>query len=123
VWRLTSEEYLEEFMFMGMFSKAFGKATKQLKDRAGEDAELSVKFPTVEGFLCLLQDDEGKPRQTCTFTVVVEDGMFKGGLKDRDHQMSVWRSGETLEKLLEALETCLAEGTADWKKSDYKSRK
>jgi hypothetical protein len=49
--------------------------------------------------------------------------MWKGGLKDRDHHMSVWRSADTLEGLLDALETCLATGTADWKKAEYKSRK
>lgn len=123
VWRLTDEEYLEEYLFMGMFKKAFGQSTAKLSDRAGEDSELATKFPTVEGFLCLLKDDDGKARQTCTLTVVVEDGKWKGGLKERDHAMSVWRAGDTLEGLLEALEKCLADGSADWKKTEYKSRK
>jgi hypothetical protein len=68
-------------------------------------------------------DDEGKPRQTATMTIVCEDGKWKGGIKERDHAMSLWRAGDTLVGLLEALEKALAEGSADWKKTEYKSRK
>ncbi len=108
---------------MGSFSKMFGKAVVKNTECAAEDPEMAKRFPNITLLMTALIGDDGKPRATATLTVCCEDGVWKGGLKERDYQMSLWRSGNTLEDLLRALETCLEDGSAEWKKTEYKSRK
>jgi hypothetical protein len=122
-WQLTDEEFLMEYMLMGAFEKMFGKVLVKGAAVAAEDAEFTRRWPCVSLLMTALRDDAGKVRTVATLTVVCEDGSFKAGLKERDQQLSLWRSGETMQGVLDALETALESGTADWKRSEMKSRK
>jgi hypothetical protein len=106
-----------------MFSKMLGGAATRNPSVAACDPQFEKRWPCIFLMMTSLVDDEKKARQTCTLTVVCEDGRWKGGLKERDHAMSVWRGADTLEGLLDALEAILADGSADWRKTEYKSRK
>jgi hypothetical protein len=48
-------------------------------------------------------------------TLYLEDGVFKAALNDKEADASVFRTGDALQKVLEALEKALANDTADWR--------
>lgn len=95
---------------------------KALGTPAAEDEAMGKDFPAIILLLTATVDDEGKPRQTATLTIVCEDGLFKGGIRDRDANASLWRSGATLRLLFESLEGQLQSGQAEWRPNE-KSRK
>jgi hypothetical protein len=98
-----------------------------LKKAAGP---LAATDPTAEGrwptLLALLtvRDSGGKGiRQTSTLTVLAEDGVFKGGLRDRQEGVSLWVSSSSLLGVYDALEGALQATTVNWRKTpDYKPR-
>lgn len=90
---------------------------------AAKDADLEKSHPAIYTMMAATVDDDGKPRQTSTLTIVMEDGLVKGGLKDRDRNASIWRSSKSLKGLFDALEGALMSGEADWREIGEKSRK
>lgn len=90
---------------------------------AAADAQVETRWPAFFMLMTATQDDDGRPRQTCTITIVCEDGKWKGGLRDKDAQASVWRTGSTLEGLLTSLDEALTSGEAEWRGNEKNSRK
>ncbi len=90
---------------------------------AADDEHLGKTHPAILLMLTATADDGGKPRKTSTLTVVAEDGLFKGGLRDRENEASLWRSAKTFEGLLGALEDALTSGEADWRAATASPRK
>jgi hypothetical protein len=122
-WRLSDEEFLLEYLSMASFEQMFGKAAAPAGSAAATDVEFAKKYPNLSLLLTCTTLPNGKVRQTATMTIVAESGLWKGGVKDRDHSMSLWRSGETIDGLLTALETALESGQADWRIQESRSRK
>jgi len=60
---------------------------------------------------------DGKPRETASVTVFVEDGVCKAAFSDRDGGYVLFRSSPSLEGLWDALEDALTSGKADWRAS------
>lgn len=123
LWRLTDAEHLEEYLSMGAFSKMFGKSVVKAGDPAASDSDFETRWPNLALLMQATTDDQGKPRQTATLTFVCEQGKWKGGVKDKDHAMSLWRSADAMAGVLDALERALDDGTADWKVQETRSRK
>jgi hypothetical protein len=90
---------------------------------AAEDAAMGHDFPAIVLLMTATVDDDGKPRQTATLTIVCEDGLWKGGIRDRDANASLWRSGATLKALFESLEAQMQSGQAEWRPNEKQSRK
>jgi len=84
---------------------------------AAKDADFEDRFPCINILMTATVDDAGKPRQPCTLNLVCETGLFKGGLRDKDSNSSLWRSAPTFSGLLEALEKALETGEADWRET------
>lgn len=81
------------------------------------DQQFAKGYPAVWEYLVVSTWPDGKPRERASLLVVVEDGVWKGCINDREHGRSLWRSGETLPKLLEALDEGLRRGAADWRRA------
>lgn len=84
---------------------------------AASDVSLAATMPAIHEYLT--DRDSGGPvaRQTATFTVFAEDGLFRVCLNDRQEGLTCWSSGETLGGAMEALEALLASGEAVWRRS------
>lgn len=123
LWRLTESDvvpygdvYMLKLSELRPGKRAAGKP-------AAEDKAMEKKFPAITLLMTATADDDGKPREVATMTIVCEDGLWKGGIRDRDSQASLWRSGTSLDALMVNLEAALVSGAADWRASDKSSRK
>lgn len=65
-------------------------------------------------------ETNGRARITASLTLFTEDGKVKAALADRDGGYVLFRSAETTEGLLDALEEALSSGKADWRASKRK---
>lgn len=83
-------------------------------------AALSGAFsvtPAVVEYLTAVCYPDGSNRERSTISVFIEDGVVKVCLSDRDQARTLWRSGVSVEDALMALESCVVDGTADWRRS------
>jgi hypothetical protein len=123
LWRL---DYRDEMPY-GEVSMLKLSAISGQRPASGTPAAVDLgaerKFPAIITLLTATVGDDGKARKTSTLTIVCEDGLFKGGIRDREAQASLWRSSKTLDGLLKALEDALVGGEADWRPSETNSRK
>lgn len=100
---------------MGLISAALGASASAATGGKASDPALEKRCPTLHAFMTLTEED-GKPRSPSSLVVFTEDGQWKGCLTEKDANLKLWRSADTLEKLLGALEKALASGQADWRK-------
>lgn len=80
------------------------------------EKSLLGRSPAIWEYLTQARWEDGKPRELSKVTAQVEDGVVKVALVDTALERSLWRSGETLEDALRALEKALAEDKADWRR-------
>jgi hypothetical protein len=81
---------------------------------AAEDREFSSSFPALTEWLTL-QLHEGASIRTATLLIFCEEGKWKACIADRERDASFFRSADTFNGLLGALEDALREGTAEWR--------
>lgn len=81
------------------------------------------KHPIIVAYLCDGKWEDGKARETSKLQVTLQEGRFVASLQDVALQRSLFISGPTLGKALEALERALASPGADWRKWRGGSRK
>lgn len=94
--------------------------------RAGgdvSDEKFAKKFPLVLEHLTHAEWEDGGARETSTLTIFVEEGLVKIGLNDRDAQRTLYRSADTLEGAIAAVEKALAGPGADWRPWKGRRRK
>lgn len=87
------------------------------------DDLVAKRWPHLGEYLAESAYEDGSPRVTSTLLVFAEDGWWKGCLKDRDNERSLWHSNDTLESLLDGLEELLATGRAEWRASPNQQQK
>lgn len=109
---------------MDVFADAFQGQEPESADRVCIDAKLAESYPVLNEFLTATPMLNGKRRKVATLNVVYEDGRCKVGLRERDRELSLWVSAESLGDALKALEEALNERPVQWRKvnGDYKSR-
>lgn len=83
---------------------------------APSDPSFVSRCPALWEYLTLLSWEDGAPREPATMILMVEEGRWKACLSDRATGRTLWRVGDTLAALLEALEGSLASGEADWRR-------
>ena len=119
-WQVVS---FDEDAYMGLLDDVFGRLQPQGQDCQAEDATMAEEMPTLLALMTSTALVDGKRRQTCTLTIVAEDGTWKGGVRDRDHNVSLWVSSGTLWGVLESLEKALGERPVRWRRNpDASSR-
>jgi len=100
---------------MGLISAALGSSASATAGGKASDPALEKKCPTLHAFMTLIEED-GKPRSPSSLVLFTEDGQWKACLTEKDANLKLWRSADTLEKVLLALEKALVSGQADWRK-------
>lgn len=59
--------------------------------------------------------DGGGERMTSMLCILVEGGMVKGALQDRQEGLSLWAAAQSIPEVLAALEARLRAGDGDWR--------
>jgi hypothetical protein len=110
--------------YMPSLNDIFGGAGAPPKDFAFDDADFQERYPTVYHLMASLKNDAGSKRQVCSLTLVCEAGQLKLGLRERDHDLSLWTSAPSLAMAFSALEEALAVRPSQWRKpgGDKKGR-
>lgn len=73
--------------------------------------------PAVVEYLTAAAWPDGEVRETSTLLMFAEEGGLKLCLSDRAQGRTLWRSGESIESCVKALEEALKGGQADWRRS------
>lgn len=92
------------------------EATGAGQPPVAQDAAFVAAYPFLWEYLAATMWSDGSKRETSTLLLLVEEGVWKGCLHDRDSNASGWKSGDTLGGLLEALEAALALDRMDWRR-------
>lgn len=75
-------------------------------------------WPTLVEYLTVTSYPDGQPRVPSALVIVADSNGWKGCLSDKDNQRSMWKSSDTLEGLLLALEEGAAsEDPSAWRQS------
>jgi len=106
---------------MASLSEMLGRPGVPGEALVAADPLFAQKWPNLWLLLSAAKDDAGKPRRAPTVSFLVEDGLWKMGVNERNFQMSLWKAARTFGEVLTALEDCLANGTAEWRKTDWKA--
>jgi len=78
-------------------------------------------LPAIVEYLSLETFEDGSKRERSSLLVIVESGLLKVCLSDRQNARTLWRSGTSLEDVLLAMEVALQTDVADWRKSATKT--
>jgi len=105
----------ERGWMMGLITAALGAAASEAKGAKAHDAAMEKVTPVLHAFMCEVEED-GKPRSPSSLVIFTEEGSFKACLTEKDAGLQLWRSADSLQKVLLALEKALAGGNADWRK-------
>ena len=106
-------------------------ALKKVQDAAGgvhsekgkEPADAPLYTNIWEHLSCTRYPD-GTARQTSTIIIVAGDAGWRGCLSDKDNGRVMWKTGDTLESLLNAIETALNEDDPrDWRRASEPPKK
>jgi hypothetical protein len=100
---------------MGLISSALGTAAKDAAGQAAQDAAFEKQCPVLFAFMTVLEE-EGAAREPSSLVIFTEDGAWKGCLSEKNAGVQLWRTADSFQKLLQALEKALASGQADWRK-------
>lgn len=89
---------------------------------AARDEEFEKDHPAITEFMTLRKGDDGKVRKTASLLVFCEDGLWKCCLSEREEELTLWASSDTLAGLLEALEATLQAPAPQWRTSSGKRK-
>lgn len=109
---------------MAKFLKNVKTAKKVEKDApyAASDKEFQKTHPAIVEFMTLRKDDAGSARQTSSLLIFCEDGQWKCCLCEREEELTLWASADTLAELLEALEAVLQSPAPQWRSKTGKRK-
>jgi len=79
------------------------------------DADLSASCPALHEFLTLSVLPGGVVRQTSTLLVFTEGQLWKAVLNEREGDLSLWATAETLQGLWHELEARLTAPVVEWR--------
>lgn len=84
---------------------------------------LAKAAPTVWEYLVEATWGDATSRKTSTLMIVPEDGVLKVGLHERNFDLWLWATGETLQAAVRGLETRLTGSRVDWRPSKQQGGK
>lgn len=106
----------EYFVMVNYLQSAADAASQPLAETAAHDEEFCQENPATHAYLTHTVDDTGKPRRTSTLVLFSEAGTFKGTLIERQHDVQIWATGDTLKAVIDALEAELVNPRPQWRK-------
>jgi len=92
---------------------AKGERRQTALDERGKDWMMA--YPAIWEYMTLEEHEDGAARERSLLMILVEDGIVKGCVQDRDQGQSLWASGTGVPGVLEALDRHLQEGTGEWR--------
>lgn len=107
---------------MGIFDFAFSNGENGKTDQAFSDPDWGMQYPILHAFMTMIVDDQGKPRRTSTLMIFCEDGVAKGALRERNHDLTLWMTSSSILGLFTALEEALGKRPIDWRKNQTPSK-
>jgi hypothetical protein len=81
-----------------------------------ELSPLGVAYPAVWCELTCDHWEDGSARETSSLTLFLQEGLLKGCLRDRGNDRVTFVSGDSLERVLQALEDGLSTDSLDWRR-------
>jgi len=78
-------------------------------------SDFSLSFPSTWEYLTAEQYECGTPRVTATLLFFLDQGTLKCCVSDRENQRVCFITAGTMEELWNAVESALAQDTADWR--------
>jgi hypothetical protein len=97
-----------------------GSRNGHANDVSGEGT-VKGDFAAIAEFVSMGSWEDGTPRVPGTLLVCTGDGAWRAWLNDRDGEVAAWTSADTLQGLLEAVETGLREGSLTWRPTAKRS--
>lgn len=85
--------------------------------------EFSARWAAIWEYIAEDKWEDGKARQTSTLQLFTDRGACKVCLKDRDQGVNCWVTGRDPFEALDALESVLRSGTAEWVPDAFKKRR
>jgi len=79
------------------------------------DADLAASCPALHEFLTVSRLPDGTSRQVSTLLVFTEGQLWKAVLNERDGDLSLWATAETLQGLWHELEARLTAPVVEWR--------
>lgn len=98
-----------------LVEKALASRGPQGAGVRAHDADLAGTCPVLHEFLTLTQLPDGRVRQTSSLLVFVEGQVFKAVLNERDTELALWATSESLQGLFAELEARLNAPIVDWR--------
>lgn len=98
-----------------LVEKALSSRGSAAAGPSASDADLAAAFPTLHEFLTLPTLSDGTPRQTSTLLLFTDGGLWKAVLNERDAELSLWATAESLQGLYAELEARLTAPVVDWR--------
>ena len=102
---------------MSLIYRAESRTPRPMDDAQDVGDDFPVKYPGLWEYLTTLTFPDGKPRQTATFMLTMDDGSFKGCLNDRANGRSAWVSSRSPAGVFSLMEERLQEDTLEWRKN------
>lgn len=88
------------------------------------DEKWAKGLPILCEYLSHSAYEDGSPRERSKLSIFSQDGLVGVALNDPEEHASLYRTGESVEKALQALEKALGASQADWRRWNVgKSRK
>jgi hypothetical protein len=98
------------------FLKRVQESERSVESQLGAEWSLfKSRHPALAEYLEVDAWEDGRPRQTSTLLLFLEDGVVKACLNDRDADRALWVSGGSVAGVLESLEAALSGGTGEWR--------
>ncbi len=120
-WHAPAKKKKEKPWMIARNAAANGSPSKVLSEKSGGSWE--KEYPSVVEFLTRSSWEDGSGRLTGTIMIMVESGLWKSWVHDRDASIGAFVSSGTLPGLLKALDKGVETGQLDWRPDRPKGRK
>jgi hypothetical protein len=100
---------------MSLLRKADKGIPKSGEPVASAEDGMASRWPTLFAFLSQMRWEDDTARVPGSMLTFVQDGMFKGMLRDKNDGTCLWVASRTLEGLFDAVEGSLCDPGADWR--------
>lgn len=101
--------------------KSDGGPQKAIAEKSGGDWE--KLYPSLVEFLCRQTWEDGTSRTTGTVMLMVEGGLWKAWVHDRDSAHGTFVSSGTLSGLLKTIDKGVETGQMDWREDRKPGKK
>lgn len=104
----------EEVAAMGLVRRSRVASDGTVPPRV-QVCKLSKQYALLWEFLTRTKWDGEEPREPGTVFLMMQDGVLKASLSDRDSDQVLWIAGTSLSELLDCCEAALSDPGADWR--------